>query len=104
MSDGQWRMWAHRYDDGKYYDLGEKWWVEIHGLPYPIVEVDVREVGDDDPSATHWAWMKTGETEPLFAHPYRGGLTICFTYGVEIEVKNGKGRVVRLAVTEVADA
>lgn len=97
-------MWAHRYDDGKLYDLGERWWVKIHGLSYPIVEVDVLEVADDDPSATHWAWMQTGETEPLFSHPYRGGLEICFTYGTKIEVEHGKGRIVRLAVTDVEHA
>jgi len=96
-----WSMFAHRYDDGKYYDLGEKWWVEIHHLSYPIVEVEVVEVAKDDPSATHWAWIAAGESEPLFSHPYKGGLTMCFPYGTEIEEKHGKGRVVRLAVSPV---
>lgn len=104
MPDGQWRMFAHRYDDGLLYNLGEKWWVEIHGLSEPVVTVDVREVEDDSPEGTHWAWIKTGESEPLFSHPYRGGLEICFTYGSKVEVERGKGRIVRLAVTEVAGA
>lgn len=41
---GRWRMWAHRYKDGELYNLGERWWVEIHGLPDPIMPVDVVEV------------------------------------------------------------
>jgi hypothetical protein len=100
---GQWRMWAHRYDDGLLYNLGEKWWVEIHGLPKPIVEVDVQEVAEDDPSATHWGWIDTKKTDPVMIYPRRGLLEMCFIYGSKVEIDRGKGRIVRLAVTEVND-
>lgn len=104
--DGPWQMWAHRYCDGLLYNLGEKWWVEIHGLSELIVEVDVREVSDGDPSATHWGWLdaKPEKTEPLMIWPRQGLFEMQFPYGSKVEVDRGKGRVVRLAVTEVEDA
>jgi len=98
-----WRMWAHRYDDGDLHNLGERWWVEIHGLREPIVEVDVVEVADDDPAATHWGWMDPGDTEPVMIYPREFLFSMCFPYGVQAEVDAGKGRVVRLAVTEIAE-
>jgi len=54
---GTWRMFAHERN-GSFEHLGERWWVEIHGLPDPIAEV---------------------------------------------ELEDGKGRVVRLAVRKVED-
>lgn len=101
---GAWRMHAHRYDDGLLYNLGEKWWVEIHGLPQPIVEVDVLEVADDSPDGTHWGWIDAKKTEPSMIWPRRGLFEMCFAYGSKAEVDRGKGRVVRLAVVEVPDA
>ena len=106
LTPGHWRMFAHRYDDGLFYNLGEKWWVEIHALPQPIVEVEVREVPDDDPAATHWGWIdaKPDGTDPLMIWPREGLFEMQFPYGSKIEAERGKGRVVRLAVTEAADA
>ena len=101
-----WRMFAHRYDDGLFYNLGEKWWVEIHALPQPIVEVNVIEVASEDPVATHWGWIETSlrETDPVMIWPREGLFEMCFPYGSKVEAERGKGRVVRLTVTEVPDA
>lgn len=102
MTDpGRWRMYAHRYDSGDLHNLGERWWVEIHGLPDPIVEVDVIEVEADDPTATHWAWMDKDRNEPEMIYPRESLFSMCFPYDVQAEVDAGRGRVVRLAVTEV---
>jgi len=95
-------MHAHRYDDGKLYNLGSYRFVKSHGLPEPIVEVDVVEVAEDDPAATHWGWIFKDETEPSMCHWHRGCLEICFPYGSKIEEQHGKGRAVRLAVREVS--
>ncbi len=100
----RWRMWAHLYDNGELHNLGERWWVEIHGLPDPIVPVDVVEVQADDPSATHWAWMDGDRDEPQMVYPRESLFSMCFPYGVQAEVDAGRGRVVRLAVMEVDDA
>lgn len=100
MTESRWRMYAHRYDSGDLHNLGSRRYVEFHGVPRPIVEVDVVEVADDDPAATHWGWVQTGETEPVMIHPREVLFRVCFPYGVKAEVDAGKGRVVRLAVTE----
>jgi hypothetical protein len=100
MADS-WRMSAHRYRDGLLHNVGSRRFVEHHGLKEPIVEVDAVEVPDGDPSATHWAWLPTGKTEPIMIYPREGLFTMCFPYGSKTEVEHGKGRVVRLAVTEV---
>jgi len=96
-----WRMFAHRYEDGQLYNLGEKWWVQVHGLSEPIVEVDVTEVAVDDESGTHWGWLRSTRDVPEMIWPKRFLLGMCFPYGPEIEEKSGKGRVVRLAVREI---
>ncbi|ACU71891.1 hypothetical protein Caci_2982 [Catenulispora acidiphila DSM 44928] len=101
---GTWRMFAHRYDSGDLHNLGSRRYVEFHGVSAPIVEVDVVEVSDDDPTATHWGWMGMDITEPVMIYPREVLFRVCFPYGVQAEVDAGKGRVVRLAVTEVGDA
>lgn len=101
---GRWRMWAHRYDSGDLWNLGSRRYVEAHGLNNPVLEVEVVEVADHDPAATHWGWMRAGDDEPVLIYPRRFLLDMCFHYGVQAEVDAGKGRVVRLAVSEVTDA
>lgn len=101
---GRWRMWAHRYDNGDLHNLGSRRYVEFHGVPKPIVEVDVVEVAEGDSAATHWGWIRAGETEPIMIYPREVLFRVCFPYGVQAEVDAGKGCVVRLAVSEVDDA
>lgn len=101
-----WRMYAHRCDgrDGAYLaHLGERWWVEIHGLDEPIVPVEVREVEDNDPAATHWGWLDAGKDTPVMIWHVRAAFNMCFPYGPQAEVDAGKGRIVRLAVVEVSE-
>jgi hypothetical protein len=93
-----WRMHAHDRN-GTLYDLGPRPWVELHGLNYPIVEVNVRLVADDDPTATHWGWIETGASEPSVIWPNWPCYSVCFHYGPAAEEEAGKGRTVRLAVT-----
>lgn len=98
------RMCAIRLRDGLFYYVGSRRFVEHYGLPEPIVEVDVTEVPDGDASATHWAWLPTGKTDPIMIYPRESLFTMCFPYGPKSEVEAGKGRIVRLAVTEADDA
>lgn len=101
---GAWRMFAHRYENGDLRNLGSRRYVEAHSVWAPIVEVSVAEVPDGDPAATHWGWMATDATEPVMIYPREVLFRVCFPYGVQAEVDAGKGRVVRLAVTEVAES
>lgn len=101
-----WRMFAHRCGghNGTYLaHLGERRWVEIHGLEEPIVPVQVREVEHDDPAGTHWGWLGTGKDTPTMIWPSRVQFNMCFPYGPAVEAEHGKGRILRLAVTEVTE-
>jgi len=100
---GRWRMSAHRYANGDLHNLGVRRYVEAHGVKAPIVEVDVVKVPDDSPAATHWGWMRPTDTQPVMIYPHEVLFRVCFPYGVEAEVAAGKGRVVRLAVTEIKE-
>jgi hypothetical protein len=93
-------MWAHDHRHG-YQHIGEKWWVEIHGLPDPVVAVHVAEVAEDSPDGTHWGWMDARkESEPpSMIWAFRGAFDACFPYGPDLEVEHGKGRIVRLRIT-----
>jgi hypothetical protein len=41
------------------------------------------------------------DTEPKMIWHRRGQFEMCFTYGSHAEVERGKGRVLRLRVTEI---
>lgn len=47
--------------------------------------------------------MDEARDEPQMVYPRESLFSMCFPYGVQAEVDAGKGRVVRLAVTEVTD-
>ena len=97
----QWDMFAHRHDAGLW-NVGSRAFVDAHGLRDPIVAVTVVEVPDDDPAGTHWGWIASGHDKPSMIWPNRACFDVCFPYGAEAEEKAGRGRAVRLAVTEVA--
>ena len=59
--------------------------------------VDLGEVREDDPAATHWGWIETGKGAPCMIRKSAIGFRAQFTYGPEAEQERGKGRVVRLA-------
>jgi hypothetical protein len=98
-----WRMFAVRLGDGLlHYVEHDRRTVAMCDLPEPIVEVDARLVADGDSEATHWAWIETGEDKPVMVFPAWVLFNICFPYGARTEQEHGKGRIVRLAVTEAS--
>jgi hypothetical protein len=110
---GSWGMWAHDCN-GEYQHPGNKWWVEIHGLPDPVVPVTVTEVPDNAPDGTHWGWIESKQAAAVYnraANPrpcriwaFRGAFDMQFPYRPAAEVAAGKGRVVRLRVTAREDS
>ena len=104
MAETTWDMWAHDRN-GEYQHLGDKWWVDIHGLPDPVVPVTVTEVPDDAPDGTHWGWLdfqppgQAAAPVPQMIWAFRGAFDAQFPYGPDAEVRAGKGRVVRLRIT-----
>lgn len=96
-----WRMYAVRLDDGLlHYVEHDRRGTAMYGVT-PILPVEARLVKQIDPAATHWAWIGAGETKPSLVYPAWPLFSICFPYGVKAEVEAGKGRVVRLAITEM---
>jgi hypothetical protein len=91
-------MWAH---DGKgaFQHIGDKWWVELHGLPEPVVPVTVTEVDGGSPDGTHWGWIAAGRDKPVMIWAFEGAFGAQFPYGVRAEEEAGKGRAVRLQIT-----
>ena len=51
-----WRLWAHRYESGELWHVGDRGWVELHQLQDPIVPILVEEVLGDPyaPEVTHY--------------------------------------------------
>lgn len=97
-------MYAVRLKDGLLHYVGDRRMIEFCDLGELILPVSVRLVADDDPAATHWAWLRTGKETPEMVYPRRVLFNVCFPYGAEVEQENGRGRIVRLVVTDVPDA
>jgi hypothetical protein len=105
-----WEMYAHRYDDGRFCHVGSEQYVRANGLKKPMFRVLVEEVDDDDETATHWGWMgfawsyHEADTEPNMIWHTKGQFKMCFTYGPQAEVDRGRGRILRLRITEIPAA
>lgn len=103
MADA-WDMYAVRLKDGLlHYVHCDRRSTAMYGVQ-PVLDLDARIVEDADPSATHWGWLPTGKSEPIMIYPVWGLFSMCFPYGPKAEQDAGKGRIVRLAVTEATDA
>lgn len=114
-----WKLWALRYESGKLWHVGERRWVELHGLSNPLVPVLVEEILGDpyDPAVTHYGWQyvegnkhRHGDNPTMIQvrtgsdpqNPKRAlmFLDMCFTYGLAAELAQGDGAVVALRITE----
>jgi hypothetical protein len=100
---GVWRMHAHDCGDGRHQNFGDRWWVELHGLAYPVVEVELTEVPGDGPEDSYWGWIDAGDQDgkPTMIWQHYGIFGMQFPYGVKAEAEAGRGRAVRLEVTKV---
>ena len=111
-----WKLWAHRYESGELWHVGQRKWVELHQLDHPIVAVLVEEILGDPYAAevTHYGWqyaegsryrhgdvptmiqVRTG-SDPKRARMF---LDMCFPYGVDASVERGDGNIVAMRITE----
>lgn len=115
-----WKLWAHRYEDGKLWHIGNRHWVELHQLQDPIVHVLVEEILGDPyiPEITHYGWQDTEDlksrpedppamiqvrTSTASSDPKRAlmFLNMCFHYGLDVAIRHGDGNVVALRITEL---
>lgn len=90
----KWKLWA--YDiDGTFFHIGEKWWVELHGLEHPIVEVLIESSKD----GAYYGWLEHGENIPSMIWSDELRFNMCFPYGYEAEEKKEEGKMIRLNIT-----
>lgn len=101
--------YAHRKirgEDGKVYYFHSSpslRWVQLHGVPWPIVQVRLRERIATDPPSPYWGWISADDPERYcFVWPSEVQLNICFPCGPEAEEKRGRGRKVNLVIEEIA--
>lgn len=115
-----WQLWAHRYESGKLWHVGERRWVELHGLSHPLVAVQVEEILGDpyDTEVTHYGWQyvegsqyRHGDTPTMIqirtgSDPQRSMmfLAMCFPYGLDAAIAKGDGNVVAMRITERKEA
>jgi hypothetical protein len=118
MSDVRrvWKLWAHRYESGKLWHVGDRRWVELHQLPHPLVAVLVEEILGDPyaPEVTHYGWQyaegsryRHGDTPTMIqvrtgSDPKRSMmfLSMCFPCGIDAAIAKGDGNVVAMRITE----
>jgi hypothetical protein len=108
-----WALWAHRYESGELWHIGDRGWVELHQLQDPIVHVLVEEILGDPyvPAVTHYGWQDAEDKpgDPPTMIQVRSGsepgralmfLSMCFPYGLDSAIRRGDGRLVALRITE----
>ena len=119
MTGRTWKLWAHRYESGELWHVGECDWVRLHQLPDPLVPVLVEEITGDlyAPEITHYGWQyvegnryRHGDTPTMIQ--VRAGkdpkdlkralmfLSMCFPYGLDAAIERGDGTIVALCITE----
>lgn len=90
-----WDLWAH--DKQKYFsNIGDKRWVELHGLPYPIVPVTVAVA----PDGAYWGWIDKDGTRPTMIWGTEAQYRVCFPARPEELEQMGRGRTVRLSIVK----
>lgn len=116
MTPRAWQLWAHKYQTGQLWHIGERSWVALHGVSHPIVPVLVEEVLGDPyaPRVTHYGWQyapgskyRRGDAPTMIqvragTDPGRAMmlLEMCFPYGLHILIERGEGAVLALRITE----
>lgn len=93
-------MYAGRDEhNGGYKNFGHPRYVQAYGHD-EVVPVTLTETAD----GPYYGWLRADGDEPCMIQQREKLFDMQFPYGVDAEVKAGKGRVVRLAVAEQRDA
>ncbi len=87
-----WDMFAQDYGNDRWMHFGSKRYADMHGGSEPTVAVRLTE----DPGGEYHGWLETGEDTPSMIWPSRAQLTMCFAYGMQVEIDKGRGVPIRL--------
>ncbi len=92
-----WIMYCYKYITRNYYaHFGSLNYVKLHGLSEPIVRVSLIE----DENGEYYGWIPTGKDTPTMIWKSEVVFSICFPYGYKTEEQRGKGKAIRLLVSE----
>jgi len=92
-----WKMFVYKYPDC-YMHFGCYAYVKIHGLSYPIVEVELTE----NENGEYYGWIDSeGDLNGSLVWPSNAQTEMCFAYGSKIEEERGRGKKIRLSVVEI---
>lgn len=84
--------------DGRFYDIFPSVFpVKMCG--YDEDEIWVLNL-EEDTDGDYWSFQDTGEDTFHLIHPHKFLFDMCFPYGPDAEVEDGKGRIVRLKVAK----
>ena len=99
LEDGPWEMWAHKRDKephkGNFRDVGHPLFCKAFG-PGEVFPVLV-EIDED---GIYYGWQSLNDDRPGLIFDHETLFKVCFTYGVEADVKAKKGRALRLKITK----
>lgn len=105
-----WKLWAHRYEDGKLWHVGARRWVQLHDLDQPLVPVVVEEILGDSYAAevTHYGWddARTDHSVPSMIQiragrdPKRAMMMLAMCVGIDA---SNIGNVVPLRIAETQE-
>ena len=95
-----WRFYAHNINGTVEHVYPTTTQVWVCGSSRPIITVTARPAEEGEPE-THWGWIDTDEAQPSMIYPTKRQLEMCFVYGMEAEIKRGRGRPIRLIIWEV---
>jgi len=97
-----WRMRASASARSGFFDYIGHPHLDLISPRGSVTDVEVTEVPVRSGDGSYFGWIPAGEDAPVMircgSDPYRAQ----FTYGPEAEERRGKGRTVRLRVTEAA--
>lgn len=70
--------------------------------PEPIYKIDVREATEDEKDMTPYYGFLDNEGEIKNIYPAFDLFDMCYPYGVRAEEKAGKGKIIKVMITEIS--
>jgi len=108
MNNKSWELYAHKYPNNIFMHVGSLNFVKAHMLDEPIIKVLI-ELEDN---GKYWGWIYNPDYKdsmyrkdgiPQMIWPSKNQVEMCFVYGIKAEEDRGKGKLVRLKITEIEE-
>ena len=110
MPDDEWIMYAGRNiisNDVIYTHIFPEIWYPAANDESDIVEVLVKVISEDKiesaKTKVYWGWLASDKNYPCMIWCRYTLFSMCFTYGPQVEEEHGKGKILRLTITETEE-